>query len=246
MRRVVIGPAGVAAIAMVAGCGPSSPPLSAPVTSMDELHRLFTHAASSQQTWTVVQDQDSNGEPNTMTCKVQVNPIKASDCISSVNPTVGDTRTITLPDAEYLATTNAEQVGDGSWYRYAATDSPELANTFKYPLADLGTDFYFLPGIATIAATHADHVDGRDATRYDLDINTQAPRALPVHLAPRTGKSVTETVQIWIGARDLPVRIVIRTTSGDAIDTITTTYRDWGESLNIQAPPATKTQPGPH
>ncbi|MFF2554349.1 hypothetical protein ACFVUS_25335 [Nocardia sp. NPDC058058] len=168
-------------------------------------------------------------------------PVKASECRF---PTTagGNPRTITFPDAQYVEITRELGGGDGMWYRYGP-DIPELANSFKYSWADLDTEFYFLPGVATIASTHPDRIDGKDVTRYDLDINTQAPRALPAD----ADKDTTETVQVWIGAGNLPVRTVIRTNPNTTRESVTTTnYRDWGQSLDIQAPPADKTQPGPH
>ncbi|WP_405494017.1 hypothetical protein [Nocardia sp. NBC_00511] len=246
MRRVVIGLAAIASVATMAGSTPVGQSLSAPVTSMDELRGLFTRAASSQRTWTVVWT-DSGIDSDGLSCKVQVNPIKASDCAFEGHSNIAGTRTITFPDIQYL-TGPMSPHGDERWFSYAAQDNPELKNSFEYAWADLDTDFYFLPGVATIGATHPDRIEGRDTTRYDLDIDIRAPRALPSDLSDRAGENITETVQIWVGARNLPVRVVIRTTSDHSLDDTTTTitYSNWRQSLDIQAPPADKVVPGEH
>jgi hypothetical protein len=69
-------------------------------------------------------------------------------------------------------------------------------------------------------------VDGVEATRYRLTDVAAAAQASPG----------LESVDVWVGPGDLPVRTEL-TVSDPQSATVTVDYREWGESVTVEAPP---------
>lgn len=253
MRRFVaalICPVVVAAIAAaVAGCGSNSAPETAPaaVTSTDALRGLFQQAQSQQKTVTTVAKEEGDPQPTTLTCKVQLAPTKESDCSSPGKN--GDFRTISLPDAVYIYSADPTSQIDGKpWRKLDNADRAHSASVGAQT-KDLGDDALFAAGVAKIAKTTPDQVNGHPALRYDLDVDAKA--LFSAMLAPSADDALraasqqiinsggTAGAQVWIGPNNLPLQTVTHISMpGKQTRSETTTYSDWGKSVDIQAPPA--------
>jgi hypothetical protein len=131
-------------------------------------------------------------------------------------------RVVAVSDSEiYVQVPDAEQ-----WFRIDAADDGGL-------LGELGTEYYSPEGTWSVWGASGDFevvgqetVEGVDATHYRLTTD-EGEAALPDGLT---------SVDVWIGADDLPVRTEVGVT--EPISTVSIVYSDWGVPVDIQPPPA--------
>lgn len=131
-------------------------------------------------------------------------------------------RVVALSESEiYVEVPDADQ-----WFRIDASDESGL-------LGELGTEYYSPDETWRVWGAAGDFevvgretVDGVDATHYRLT-------------AGEAGADLAEglsTVDVWVGADDLPVRAEVGVT--DPVSTVSISYSDWGVPVDVQAPPA--------
>lgn len=237
MRQVGTVLAAVGAVAVVAGCGTDSPE-SAALPTTEQLRTTIQHAQAAQRsvvTTTTTTTTGGGAGDGATVCKIELVPIKASDC------TTDATRMITLPDAVYLHTAGSTPAG---WQR-----SPNSGDDgFDRALHDMAKDPVLSHGVSTVAAQTTDTVDGVSATRYDLTIDPKAMTdVMNKHLggSGETALTITRAAgTIWVGGNGLIAKEEVdMTVQGQQPTTVTVTYTDWNAPLAIAAPPADQAGP---
>ncbi|MGF1646216.1 MAG: hypothetical protein ACFCVF_04785 [Kineosporiaceae bacterium] len=115
----------------------------------------------------------------------------------------------------------------GGWIPISSGDELGMTGAFgtEYVSPESTWQAWGTSGDFEIVGTET--VDGVEATRYRL-----------TDVAGAAGTSPgLESVEVWVGPGDLPVRTEL-TVSDPALATVTVDYREWGEPVTVQAPPA--------
>jgi hypothetical protein len=114
----------------------------------------------------------------------------------------------------------------GGWIPIA--DGEELGMTGAFGTEYLSPDSTWQAwgGSGDFEVVGTETVDGVEATRYRLTDVAGAAATSPG----------LESVDVWIGPDDLPVRSEL-TVSDPQPATVTVDYREWGEPVTVQAPP---------
>jgi LppX_LprAFG lipoprotein len=161
----------------------------------------------------------------------RVDPDLAADF--SISAPDGPTRFIMLDKSIYL------QRPGQAWQRFAA-DRPEVSQLAAAMVtqADIGKQIDKLRTAGTLTATADETIEGRQATRYNIDVSV--PKLIAAEPDPVLKASLTSLrdkgtstipYTLWVDHDNLPVRMTV---AGPA--TATTTYTDWGTPIQVTAP----------
>jgi hypothetical protein len=239
-------------VAVAAGCGGQAQPV-----GIGRLHALFARAAQNKRTVTAVMTEQDRPSAvvATLTCAIRMTPDRASDCTVPVSGADGPMRVVTLPDAVYIYSSDPMLRVDGKPWRRLDPDGGDFLAAMSGEQALAATDNPVLdPHVSTVASSAPDSADGVAATRYDLRVDAPAlfsrlERATEDSAARDTLRRMAATgvasAQVWIGPGELPVRIVTRVGArATRPRTETVAYLDWGEPVDISAPPADQVAAG--
>lgn len=181
--------------------------------------------------------------------------VKFSQVVTQRDVPPVETGFVLLPDATYLRlSTEAGGDPDKPWVLVdpdaTEGEAGELA-TMAATLADSADPTKTLtryPEATFVADTADDVIDGDAAVRYTIvvDLQRAAEAAADPGVAARLEQQVAAglrqlTSTLWLDALDRPVRSAVdQELPGIGNLTITGSYRDWGQAVRIDPPPAAR------
>ncbi|NUS42926.1 MAG: hypothetical protein HOQ24_04465 [Mycobacteriaceae bacterium] len=253
--------AALAFVGLVSGCSGKDEAAPGPVLSgadgAQRLREVFAAAMTSKKT-VVITSYDEAGDGSAsgeQTCKVRFTPAKASACEAKAGG-AQQTRVISMPDALYVFMPDpGENPGGKPWRRIDPNGTNMMAQLGKQ-IQHMTDETLLTPGVSTVTGTHADKVDGKRATRYELSVDVAAlTKTMLDHttndllrggLQDISKNGAAMTAQIWIGADNLPLKQVTKMSASmdSPAQVQTMTYGDWGAPLTIAPPPADQVSAG--
>ncbi|MFI8190825.1 hypothetical protein ACIF8T_18755 [Streptomyces sp. NPDC085946] len=155
-----------------------------------------------------------------------------------------------LPDAYYarMGDRFAERTGGRHWIRYAYDDLDDLAGDSGAHLGDQmrtttpNQSLRLLLGSRDVARVGEERVRGERATHYagTVEVADVADDGLRTTLT-RAGVT-SQTVDVWVGERDLLVKKVEKARTATGVLTQTAHYDDYGVPVEVRRPPASDTR----
>jgi hypothetical protein len=237
-------------VGLTAGCGSSGAAAPGPTLSgasgADTLRGLFTAAMTSHKTVTLTSTDDMDGGPTSapQTCQVEYAPVPESECETSDDGS--QMKVILLPDALYVQSPDASS--ERPW-RKIDPHSDDIMAQLGSQMQHMTDEDLLAPGVSTVAATHADTVGGKSATRYDLTVDLAA---LARSMLPQTTNDVLQSglqkmisdggampAQIWLDSDNLPLQQIthLAAAKDQPVQTQTMAYSNWAAPVTITPPP---------
>lgn len=202
------------------------------------VERVFG-AQRAEASWHMEQEKSVNGTPGTLIrldTESGGERVHASMEIARPDGTTAPLQVIAIDDVYYAKGLNSER----PWWKAdpaAGQAQATAAQSFEELLAvqtsgDLGD------AVTGIELVGPDRVDGVTTAHYRLRL-TQPVAAPPGSTPTATPEGQPEaTLEVWVDARDRPIRLVTTTVVDDAEVVVATTFSSYGADFGISPPPA--------
>jgi hypothetical protein len=257
-----------ALVVLVAGCSTSSPDAGsaaapAPYSTIKELVAAVAQRQRADQTARLsLRGEVTGGATLQFTGEGVLRvlddavSVKFTQVVTQKGAAPQETGFVVLPDATYLRLppSPGENAPDRPWVRVDPTSSDPAAQrlaalaTTLTESADPTRTLARYADATQISGAADDIIDGEPAVRYTIVVDLAKAAAQQTDPAMKTrleqqvrGGLTTVTSTLWVDALGQPVRSAVRQDlPGIGTLVITGSYRDWGQPVEIDAPPATQ------
>jgi len=249
------------AVAQGAGGGPAAPK----IASVADLGALVQHNASGKNSAHIQLDAVIPGAGSiTAAGDMKFAGAESAEQMTMTLPGVGDMQMVLIGKTIYMKIPSSlAGLAGGSptstkpWMKIDLNGSSALAKSLGSTgnLASQTDPSQLINQIAkagTITSVKSETLDGVATMHYAITVNVQKMLTITDTTMDPAEKQAMSTLgvtsvpfDIWMNSDNLPVKVTMKiavpgvTTGGGASEVdMTVTYSNWGESVNIQAPPA--------
>jgi hypothetical protein len=257
---------------LLAGCagppGPTPPPLTT-YTSLAQLGTATGNQMKSDRTAKITVTGGTSGGPTVASTTgdgaISFDPVGPSmqltERIQSAGSAPAELGIIVLPDQAYVkppADPSSPTAQGKPWLRIQHDSADPVSQQFASLVqsvranADPTQSFTQFGDAASIVGAAEDPLDGVRAIRYSIRVDVA--RAAAQEDDPALKQSLEQTVRngmatvdssLWLDAWNHPLRVLLRQQlpGGAGVYTVDARYRDWGQPVRIDPPPADQVAP---